>query len=157
MGIKIRKDKKTLDEWRFTNQNWKRVLKEIVDYAPNRYGRGKSNYGEDHPLVKRLKIKSHELVLIMSFLEEQDLIEYDKFEHNWINLTSKGFDVARHNQAQNTSFRTNFVIILLTAIIAFATVVNVFTRIDDWATRFITIGFTIGLGFIFWRVVKRTA
>ena len=37
MGIKIRIGKKknavSVDEWRFTNQNWKIVLKEIVNYA----------------------------------------------------------------------------------------------------------------------------
>ena len=155
--IKTRKNEDIGDERKFTNQNWKRVLKEIVDYAPNRYGRGKSNYGEGHPLAKRLKIKSHELVLIMSFLEEQGLIEYAMFDYNWINLTSKGFDVARQNQAQSMSFRTNFVIILLTAVIAFATALNVFTRIDDLAARYVTIGFTAGLGIIFWQVKKRTA
>jgi len=100
MGIKIKKmtNKDPSDEWKFTNQNWRGVLKEISNYAPNRYGRGKSNYGEDHPLVKRLKVKPHELMLIMSFLEEQGLIEYDQSEHNWINLTSKGFDVSLQNQ-----------------------------------------------------------
>lgn len=147
---------KTGDEWRFTNQNWKKVLKEIADYAPNRYGRGKNNYGENHPLVKRLKIKSHELVLITSFLEEQGLIEYDKPEYNWINLTSKGFDVALQNQAQRASFRTNFVIIILTSIIAYATFINVYTQVTDLATRIATIGFAAGLGLIFWQVKKRT-
>lgn len=147
--------KNTINEWKFTNQNWKRVLKEIVNYAPNRYGRGKSNYGADHPLVKHLKIKPHELMLIMSFLDEQGLIEYDKSEHNWINLTSKGFDVALHNQTQSTAFRTSFVIILFTAIIAFATALNVFNEITDWVTRLITIVFVIGLGLIFWQVAKR--
>ena len=151
------KKRRVDDERKFTNQNWRRVLKEIVDYAPNRYGRGKNDYVEDHLLVKRLKIKAYELMLIMSFLEEQGLIEYDKPDYNWINLTSKGFDVALQNQTQSTAFRTNFVLILLTAVIAFATSLNVFTRIDDFATRSVTIAFLAGLGLILWQVKKRTA
>ncbi|MFC1860507.1 hypothetical protein ACFLYC_02925 [Chloroflexota bacterium] len=63
-------NKDSEDEWRFTNQNWKRVLNEISDYAPNKYGIGKNNYGEDHPLVKRLKITPYELMLIMGFLRD---------------------------------------------------------------------------------------
>ena len=77
------------EEFKFSNQNWKRVLKEIVDYAPNRYGRGKDNFGQGHPLIKRLRITPYELMMIMSFLEEMGLIEYDQQEHNWINLTAR--------------------------------------------------------------------
>lgn len=149
------KNKNTGDEWKFTNQNWEGVLKEISNYAPNRYGRGKSNYGEDHPLVKRLKVKPHELMLIMSFLEEQGLIEYDKSDYNWINLTSKGFDVSLQNQRQSMAFRTNYVIVLLTAVIAFATLVDVFTGIDNWVLKSIAIVFLIGLWLISRGVTKR--
>ncbi len=151
------KKAKSIEEWEFSNQNWIKVLDTIWKRAPNRYGRGKTDYDENHPLVKRLKIKAHELMLIMSFLEDQGLIEYDKPDYNWINLTSKGFDVALQNQAQSSAFRTNFVIILLTAIIAFATAVNVFTTISDLAVRVVTLFFIIVLGLIFWNVTKRKA
>ena len=134
-------------KWKFTNLNWKRVLREIVNYAPNRYGRGKSNYGEDHPLVKQLEIKPHELMLIMSFLEEQGLIEYDKQEQNWINLTSKGFDVALQNQSTDRTDKISRAAIFLTAAIAIATVANVLMGIDDIILKWAVTG-VISLGLI---------
>ena len=122
---------KNIDEWKFTNENWKRVLKEIVDYAPNRYGRGKSNYGEDHPLVKQLKIKPHELMLIMSFIEKQGLIEYDKQEQNWINLTSKGFDVAIQNQSTDRTERISKAALFLSIVIALAAIASLIIGIEN--------------------------
>jgi len=155
MGIKIktRKNKDTSDEWRFTNQNWKGILNEISNYAPNRYGRGKHDYGEDHPLVKRLKIKPHELMLIMSFLKEQGLIEYDESEHNWINLTSKGFDVSIQNQ--RTAHRTNFYILVLTAIIAFSAVVSLVNTGLNWVAQVGLLAFLGILMFYLWKFNKK--
>lgn len=126
-----KKDVTKWEEWKFTNENWKSVLKEIVDYAPNRYGRGKRGYEEDHKLVKRLKITAYELTMITAFLEEQGLIEYDQQEHNWIIVTSKGFDVALQNQNATRTERIGKVAILLTAAIAFATLANVLIGIED--------------------------
>jgi len=156
MGIKIWKKKNavSIDEWKFTNQNWKRVLREIVDYAPNRYGRGKGNYGEDHPLVKHLKIKPHELMLIMSFLEDQGLIEYDKPEHNWINLTSKGFDVATQNQTQRTTVVTNRILAFLTGVIAFSAIVQLINTGVHWAIWSVIMVFFVVLGFILKKVIR---
>jgi len=142
MGIKT-KNKDTIDEWRFTNQNWRRVLKEIVDYAPNRYGRGKGNYGEDHPLVRRLKITPYELMLIMSFLEEQGLIEYDKSEHNWIDLTSKGFDVALQNQSADRTRRNNQATLFLSLVIAIAVFVGVLIGIDNLIEKWLVTGLCV--------------
>lgn len=143
------------EEWEFKNVNWKSVLKEIVDHAPNRYGRGKSNYGEDHPLVKQLKIESHELVLIMSFLEEQGLIEYDKQAHNYINLTSKGFDIALQNQSIDRTAKIGRAVTFLTAAIAIATVANVLMGIDDIGLKWGVTG-VISLGLISFAIlIKR--
>lgn len=128
------------DEWRFTNQNWRGVLKEITSYAPNRYGRGKQNYGEDHPLVKRLKITPYELMLIMSFLEEQGLIEYDESEHNWINLTSKGFDVALQNQSADRTRGNNQVTLFLSLVIAIAVTGGVLIGIDNLIEKYLVTG-----------------
>ena len=158
MGIKIKIRKKkaiTFDEWKFTNQNWKRVLAKIVNYAPNRYGRGKSNYGEDHRLVKHLKITPYELTLIMAFLEDQGLIEYDQSEHNWINLTAKGFDVSMQVQNQVRAFRTTFTLIVFTAIIAFSAFVSLLNAPLSWGSYPAIIIFVLGLGYILWKVSRR--
>lgn len=119
------------DEWVFTNQNWKRVLDEISRYVPNRYGRGKQDYGEDHPLVKRLKIAPHELMLVMSFLEEQGLIEYEKPECNWIHLTSKGFDVNLQNQRTASTRRISQTLLLLSAVIALTAIASLLIGIEN--------------------------
>ncbi len=143
------------DERRFSNQNWKRVLKEIVDYAPNRYGRGKRGYEEDHPLAKRLKMTAYELTMITAFLEEQELIEYDEQEHNWIHITSKGFDVALQNENQKLTFLTNYAIILFTAIITFMTVVDVMQRGVSWFDWIAIVVFLGIIMFYAWRTARR--
>lgn len=149
------KKRDTDDEWKFTNLNWKGVLNEICNYAPNRYGRGKQNYGEDHPLVKRLKVTPYELMLIMSFLEEQGLIEYDKPEYNWINLTSKGFDVSLQNQSQRITHRTNFYILVVTAIIAFSAVVSLVNTGLNWVAQVGLLAFLGILMFYLWKFNKK--
>ena len=147
--IKIRKKKKaiTFDEWEFSNQNWIKVLDTIWKHAPNRYE--KRGYDENHPLVKRLKIKAHELMLIMFFLEDQGLIEYDKPDYNWINLTSKGFDVALQNQSANRTRSNNQAILFLSLVIAIAAISGVIIGIDnlieEWlVTGLFSVAFIVG-------------
>jgi len=141
---------KSIEEWEFSNQNWIKVLDTIWKRAPNRYGRGKTDYDENHPLVKRLRIKAHELMLIMSFLEDQGLIEYDKPDYNWINLTSKGFDVATQNQTQKMTLITNSILAFLTAVIAISAIVNVILGITDitiqWSVTLVIAVFLIAIG-----------
>ena len=52
-----------INDWHFSNQNWKKVLDVIWDYAPNRYGRGKEDYTD------RLKnIRAKEIAQRMSLV-----------------------------------------------------------------------------------------
>lgn len=140
------KRRKTGNEWKFTNQNWKRVLAEIVNYAPNRYGRGKNNYGGDHPLIKKLKIKPYELGLIMSFLEDQGLIEYEKPEYNWVNLTSKGFDVALQNQSADKATRKDKATLFLSLAITLAVVCSLLVGIENLVEKWVvTVVFVIAV------------
>ncbi|MDO8635453.1 MAG: hypothetical protein Q7R34_04295 [Dehalococcoidia bacterium] len=126
------KSKDTFEEKRFTNQNWKRVLNAIYSYAPNGYGRGKpQSYTDDHPLAKRLKVKGYELGLIMAFLDDRGLIEYDNQEHNWINLTTKGFDVALQNQSAEKVEKFNKATLFLSLAIAIFAVTELLTGISD--------------------------
>ena len=134
------KKAKSIEEWEFSNQNWIKALDTIWKYAPNRYGRGKTDYDEKHPLVKRLKIKAHELMLIMSFLEEQGLIEYDQSERNWINLTEKGFDVALQNQSADRSRRNNRATLFLSLVIAIAVTGGVLIGIDNYIEKWLISG-----------------
>lgn len=144
-----KKQTKNLDKWKFSNQNWKRVLAEISNYAPNRYGRGKlQSYQDDHPLAKRLKIKGYELGLIMAFLEDQGLIEYDKPDYNWINLTSKGFDVALQNQSAGRTVRISRITVFFSAAITVSALASLLLGIDDvilkWAvTAVISVGLIV--------------
>ena len=143
------KNKNTGDEWEFSNQNWIKVLDTIWKRAPNRYGRGKTDYDENHPLVKRLKIKAHELMLIMAFLEDQGLIEYDKPDYNWINLTSKGFDVALQNQSANRTRRNNQATLFLSLVIAIAVIggvlIGIGNLIEKWlVTGLFAVAFIVG-------------
>ena len=137
---------KNMEEHRFSNQAWKRVLHQIVEYAPNRYGRGKSNYGSDHPLVQRLKIKPHELMLTMSFLEEQGLIEYDKQDLNWISVTSKGFDIDTQNQSADKASRFYKGALFLSLAISISAISQLLLGIDDVFQKwFITLVFITAL------------
>ncbi len=134
------KKAKSIEEWEFSNQNWIKVLDTIWKRAPNRYGRGKTDYDENHPLVKRLKIKAHELMLIMAFLEDQGLIEYNKPDYNWINLTSKGFDVALQNQSANRTRRNNQATLFLSLVIAIAVIGGVLIGIDNLIEKWLVTG-----------------
>ena len=146
------KKQRTIDEWEFSNQNWKRILNEISNYAPSRYGRGKNDYGEDHPLVKRLKITPYDLSMSIAFLEEQGLIKYDESEHNWINLTLKGFDVALQNQSANKADRINRASLFLSLAIAIIAVATLLVGISDVTSRY-TVTATIAVLFIIAAVV----
>ncbi len=112
------------------------MLNEIYNYAPNGYGRGKpQNYQDEHPLAKRLKIKGYELGLIMAFLDDRGLIEYDNQEHNWINLTTKGFDVSLQNQSAEKVEKFNKAALFLSLAIAIFVVTELLTGISDLYQR----------------------
>lgn len=126
-------------KWKLTNKNWKIVLDEIVNYAPNKYGRGKTGYGDDHPLAKakNLNITGYELMMIMSFLEEQGLIEYDKSENNWINVSSKGFDVALQNQSADKANRKDKTTLFLSYVVALAVACSLLVGIENLIQKWV--------------------
>lgn len=128
-------EKMTLEESKFTNQNWVKVLDEIWKYAPNRYGRGIRGYDDSHPLAIRLKITGYELGLIASFLEEQHLIEYDQQQRNWIQITTKGFDVAMQNRNAEVNRRINKGSLFLSLAIAIFALVSLLIGIGDILER----------------------
>ena len=130
-------EKKTLEESKFTNQNWIKVLDKIWKYAPNRYGRGSRGYEDSHPLAVRLKITGYELMLIASFLEEQNLIEYDQQQHNWIQITSKGFDVALQNRNAEGNRKLNKGALFLSLAIAVFVLVSLLIGIGDILERWL--------------------
>jgi hypothetical protein len=118
-----------IDNFKFSNQNWIKVLDEIWKFAPNRYGRGKTGYDDNHRLAKIFKITGYELMLIMSFLDEHKIVEYDSSGN--INLTSKGFDVALQNQNAVSNRRINRVSLYFSGVIAIFATINLFLGIDN--------------------------
>jgi hypothetical protein len=149
-------EEKKLEESKFTNQNWAKVLDEIWKRAPNRYGRGSRGYDDSHSLATKLKITGYELGLIALFLEEQNLIEYDQQQNNWIQITSKGFDVAMQNRNAEKNDRINKGSLFLALSIAIFAVVSLLLGIDNWLQRLvisvmISIAVVVG-GFIIRRI-----
>jgi len=140
-------EEKTFEEYKFTNQNWVKVLDEIWKYAPNRYGRGIKGYNDSHPLAIKLSITGYELGLIASFLVEQQLIEYDEQENNWIQITSKGFNVAMQNRNAERNDRINKGSLFLGLCIVIFALLSLLMGIDDWVQR-LTIGIVIGVAVI---------
>ena len=119
------------EDYHFTNQNWIRVLDEIWQYAPNKWGRGAADYNDNHLLAKRLKISGHELMLIMMFLNEQKLTEYDPQFHNTIELTPKGFDVALQNRNAMKNEKISKGSLVLSLAIAIFAVISAYTGIEN--------------------------
>jgi hypothetical protein len=133
----------SIDDWKYSNQKWIKVLNEIWTYAPNGYGRGTTGYNDDHPLAQRLKIKGYDLNLIMSFLEDHKLIEYELIadnenKYNWIKLTSKGFDVALQNRNAGSTNRINRASLYLSLVIALVAFTNLLIGIPDIFEKWIT-------------------
>jgi len=112
---------------------WRKVLNEIIDFAPNSWGEShkcmKDN--DNHKLAQELGITGRQLMLSIIFLEEQGLIKtqitcQEPYSANWI-LTTKGFDVAMANKKEKLSATLSLSIIYLTSMLwltAFFTLVN---------------------------------
>jgi len=126
---------------------WKRILLEIYKHSPNAYLENhNSNFWDDkHALAKRLNILGSELGISIEFLRENKLIEdtnplepMNEYAINpdWSNLiylTEKGFNVVfeldkqfREIKEKKRFERLQRWIIILTAVLAFTGVVNIF-------------------------------
>ena len=118
-----------IKEERVISTKWKNALLAIYRNDPHAYGRGKDNYGSNHPLIKILKVSPHQLMLIMSRLNAHKLIDYDKQDYNNISLTTKGFDVALELEKQKKQLGHDYVIMVFTAILAFSSVISLLKEI----------------------------
>jgi len=65
-----------------------------------------------------LKILGHELMLAISFLEENDLIDYSDSEKNYFKLSEKGFNVALQNEKIKYEQKMQKSLLVFTSIIA---------------------------------------
>lgn len=138
-----------------TKLGWKKVLREISNYAPNKY-ESKADYDKKYPLVKKSKVKPYELKQIINFLKEQGLIECDNSEANLINLTSKGVDLALKVQDQNLAFNSNFVQAIFTGILTLMSVSTLFLYLGTleqssfiWVVRIVIAVFFLGIFYVF--------
>jgi len=124
-------DRNKLGNTAYSNLNWIRVLDEIWKYAPNQYSQGDRAFDDDNPLAKKLKISGYELILIISFLQDQKLIKYDSTEHNWIELTPKGFDVALQNRNMKNNDISNKMLHFLTYILVIVAIISMLIGIEN--------------------------
>jgi hypothetical protein len=86
-----------------SGSNWRKVLLAIYGRAPHMYGESSKMYFNDdaHPLAQKLKITGYELMLCLSYLEKQKLVERslgmggkDMPYSASLEITEKGFSVA---------------------------------------------------------------
>lgn len=97
-------------------RRWKAVLNEVYRLSPHGYGIGKEGLTDTHPLAKKLKVSGQEIMLSLSFLESNGLIKYG--DHNWIELTDKGFGVALENEKSGNNARLQAMAIFVSLILA---------------------------------------
>ncbi len=126
---------KKLNELKFfpTGNSWKKVLLEIYNNSPHSYGEShKINFNDDnHLLAKKLKLTGYELMLSISFLRDNNLIEDSHSKepldhpainpvwHNSISLTKKGFYVAVKLENEINNQKTQNVVMIFTAVITY--------------------------------------
>ncbi|MFC1860506.1 hypothetical protein ACFLYC_02920 [Chloroflexota bacterium] len=83
------------------------------------------------------------------------MIEYDKPDYNWINLTSKGFDVALQNQSADRTTQFSKIAIFLSAAIAIAAVANLLLGIDNVVLKWaVTVIISLGFISIGWMIIR---
>jgi hypothetical protein len=139
----------SIEEFEYKNTNWKKVLSYLVEIAPHGYGRGKDGYSEQHPLSKKFKLKPGDLSSIMIFLNELGLIEYTDSDNNWVQVTSKGFDVVIQIQESHKSSRFNRSTLLLSFAICFCSITQLFLSIENMLEKWLTTGlFSITIIFV---------
>ena len=126
---------KTFDELNFfpTGSNWKHVLLEVYRHSPHNYGESHKvgSYDDKHLLAKKLKISGFELGLAISFLRDHKLIKDNNpgkaglnsppICPEWSNrilLTDRGFEIATKLENELSNERTQKVVMIFTAIIA---------------------------------------
>ena len=127
--------------------NWKKILLEIYRHSPNGYlETHNSKFWDDkHPLARKLNILGSELGISIGFLRENKLVEDTnpleplneaQLNPNWFNriyLTEKGFNVVfeldkqfREIREKKRFERLQLLMIILTGVLALASVVNIF-------------------------------
>lgn len=81
-----------------------------------------------HPLVQRTGLRAADVQAALSFLKRHELITEDR--DSPIELTKKGFEVAREREYQRNQVQHNFVLMLLTAVIAVSAMTQAFSAAD---------------------------
>lgn len=139
------------------NSVWGEILNRIYLKAPYFYTR---DYVDDNPLIKGLSINGYELRKNIEFLEAQALVKTESTHKNII-LEKKGFEVALENQKFEGQQKTNIILVLFTAVLAFFTATGIIlqtinTNIDlslKIVIDIVYIAFSIGI-FIVYKTKK---
>lgn len=150
----MKEQKSNSSKEKFSKESWKRALRAISKYAPQRYERDKTDCAKELCLAKKLEIKLRELPLTMDFLEKQGLIEYDKSETNLINLTPKGLDLALKVQNQRLTFSSNLVMASFAAIVVLISLVNLVNSNVSRIIVIVVLVFMWGLLYVFQENLK---
>ena len=82
--------------------------------------------------------------------------EWEFSNQNWINLTSKGFDVALQNQSANRTRSNNQAILLLSLVIAIAAISGVIIGIDNLIEKWLVTGLFSVVSIVGGYLIKRS-
>ena len=138
---------------------WRKVLNEILDYAPNVYDDEKRWNGArialtdySHPLAEKINISTDDLHDSLDFMEKMGLIEIADSTIpplHPIELTKKGFEVAENYKKTKLSVGLNLSIIFLTAMIWLSSFFGLVNELEIVEQIMIFWGYIIaGVGFI---------
>ena len=81
--------------------------------------------------------------------------EWEFSNQNWINLTSKGFDVALQNQSANRTRSNNQAILLLSLVIAIAAISGGIIGIDNLIEKWLVTGLFSVVSIVGGYLIKR--
>ena len=82
--------------------------------------------------------------------------EWEFTNQNWINLPSKGFDVALQNQSANRTRSNNQAILLLSLVIAIAAISGVIIGIDNLIEKWLVTGLFSVVSIVGGYLIKRS-
>lgn len=105
-------------------KNWEKILKILYEREDDweYFSDGDTGIVSDHPLVEKSGIPTSKTKAGISFLQEHDLV-YQTPDGTY-RLTSEGFEVARKQEMRRTQAFQNRVIVFLTIVIAFTSVLE---------------------------------
>lgn len=132
-----------------TGSYWKNILLEIYNYAPHNYGESnkKSINEDDHILAKKLKISGYELMLGLSFLQDQNLIKRSttvgETYSSQFYITKDGFNVALELEKNKNAQTIQYGMFVLTAVLALSSIFSFLKEIYPEQSKMLLVYYLI--------------